>query len=121
MATPRKPRKKKPTATRAQYSDRSFWATVKRSAKAIGESTLTTAFTLYNTFNDDKTPIWAKTVVGGAIAYLILPLDAIPDYLPVIGFVDDAGALAAASATVAAHITPTHKREGKRQMEEFFS
>src|SRR5438093_2014813 len=100
MPTRRKPSKRRPTAKVPKYSDRSFWTTVKHSARAIGDSTLTTAFTLYNTFNDDRTPTWAKTVIGGAIAYLILPTDLIPDYLPVVGFTDDAGALAAAAATV---------------------
>jgi uncharacterized membrane protein YkvA (DUF1232 family) len=30
-----------------------------------------------------------KLFVGGIIAYLILPLDIIPDFIPVIGYVDD--------------------------------
>jgi uncharacterized membrane protein YkvA (DUF1232 family) len=45
----------------------------------------------------------------GAIAYFILPLDFIPDMLPVLGFTDDAAILATAIRLVATHITPDHR------------
>jgi uncharacterized membrane protein YkvA (DUF1232 family) len=122
MATPKKKHKaKKSTPKEAKFSDRSFWSTVKQYAKSIGESALTTAFTLKNAFHDESTPTWAKTVIGGALAYLILPIDAIPDVIPIVGFTDDIGALAAAGATVATYITDEHKREAEEQVENLFS
>jgi uncharacterized membrane protein YkvA (DUF1232 family) len=39
----------------------------------------------------------------------VLPLDAIPDVLPVIGFTDDAAVLATAIRLVAGSITPAHR------------
>ena len=38
---------------------------------------------------DKKTPILAKILVLGAIAYIILPADVIPDLIPVLGKIDD--------------------------------
>ena len=50
-----------------------------------------------------------KGTLIGAIAYFVLPTDAIPDFLPVIGFTDDAAVLAAAIKLVADHIGPLHR------------
>ena len=47
---------------------------------------------------DRATPLHVKATLVGAIAYFVLPVDAIPDVLPVIGFTDDAAVLAAAHA-----------------------
>jgi uncharacterized membrane protein YkvA (DUF1232 family) len=37
-----------------------------------------------------KTPFGAKAIIGGAVLYGILPFDIVPDFLPVIGLMDDA-------------------------------
>ena len=61
---------------------------------------------LYYTLQDPegKVPAWAKAVVIGALGYLISPLDAIPDFIPGVGFVDDLAVLAGAIATIASNI-----------------
>ena len=39
---------------------------------------------------DSRVPIWPKLVIPGlALAYLIIPLDLISDFIPVLGQVDD--------------------------------
>jgi uncharacterized membrane protein YkvA (DUF1232 family) len=39
---------------------------------------------------DERTPARAKIFLGLAIAYLCMPFDLIPDFIPVIGHLDDA-------------------------------
>ncbi|WP_082233298.1 YkvA family protein [Halobacillus massiliensis] len=39
--------------------------------------------------NYDKAPKRAVTAILGGIIYLVVPLDAIPDFIPVLGLVDD--------------------------------
>jgi uncharacterized membrane protein YkvA (DUF1232 family) len=38
---------------------------------------------------DDRVPTRKKVFVGAMVTYLILPLDIIPDFIPVIGHLDD--------------------------------
>lgn len=40
-------------------------------------------------FKDSRVPLAEKAILVGAIAYVISPLDLIPDVIPVIGQVDD--------------------------------
>jgi uncharacterized membrane protein YkvA (DUF1232 family) len=63
---------------------------------------------------DAATPMRVKAVLMAAIAYFILPVDAIPDLLAGLGFTDDASVLAAAIAMVGSHITQTHRETAKR-------
>jgi len=65
---------------------------------------------------DKSTPLHVKATLVGAIAYFILPMDAIPDVLPVIGFTDDAAVLAAALRLVASHITPEHRTVAREKL-----
>jgi uncharacterized membrane protein YkvA (DUF1232 family) len=46
----------------------------------------------------------------------VLPLDAIPDVLPVIGFTDDAAVLATAIKLVANHIRPAHREAARNAL-----
>lgn len=47
---------------------------------------------------DGGVSVWRKLLVVGAALYLVMPFDAIPDMLPVVGWLDDVGVLAAVAA-----------------------
>ena len=74
-----------------QYSDASFWEKLKQYAVVAGREVVETALKLFYCMQDADTPKWAKTVIGGALLYFIMPVDAVPDFLPG-GYVDDLGA-----------------------------
>ena len=67
---------------------------------------------------DRDTPTHVKMTLVAAIAYFVLPVDAIPDFLPVIGFTDDAAVLATAIKLVTNHITPRHREQAKIKLTE---
>lgn len=58
---------------------------------------------------DRATPLQVKGTLVGAIAYFVLPFDMAPDFLPVLGFTDDAAVLMTALKVVASHIKPEHR------------
>ena len=102
-------------------NDESFWQKIKSIAKMVGKvirDVIRHALTLYHAFRDNDTPSWAKTVISGALLYFVSPVDAIPDALPG-GFTDDLAVLAAAAATVAAHIKPEHKARAQAWINDF--
>lgn len=63
---------------------------------------------------DRQTPAAVRYTLIGALAYFILPFDALPDMLPLFGFADDASLLSAALLSVGASITDAH-REAARE------
>ena len=98
---------------------RRFWRKARRVAASVPFSgELLAAY--YCAF-DRATPLPVKASLVGALAYFVLPADAIPDVLPVLGFTDDAAVLAAAIKLVASHIRPEHRDAAKDKLEEFSS
>lgn len=57
---------------------------------------------------DRNTPLHVKTALVGTLAYFVLPADLVPDFLPALGYADDAASLAVTLRLVAAHILPVH-------------
>lgn len=45
--------------------------------------------TVFLALKDNKTPLIAKVVAGITVAYALSPIDLIPDFIPVLGYLDD--------------------------------
>ena len=105
----------------AEYTDNSFWDKLKNYALAAGRDVVEKALTLYYCHQDRDTPAWARKVIVGALAYFILPTDAIPDLIPGAGYTDDLGALALAVALLAANIKDEHVRLARQKLAQWFS
>ncbi|MSO66276.1 MAG: DUF1232 domain-containing protein [Pseudolabrys sp.] len=94
---------------------RSFWRKTRRVIAHIpfAEDLLAAYYCAF----DRHTPLQVKATLVGAIAYFVLPIDAIPDLLPVLGFTDDAAVLAAAIKLVSSHILPTHRDAARNKLD----
>lgn len=99
------------------YSAPRLWRTLKRASIIAGRKTLLTALILFYCLQDSDTPTWAKGVIIGALGYLVLPTDLIPDLIPGAGYGDDWGALVAALGTVAAYVKDEHKTKASAQVD----
>jgi uncharacterized membrane protein YkvA (DUF1232 family) len=102
------------------FSQQGFWQKLGPRARSIGRDTLEKALYLYYAVQSPLTPKWAKRVIYGALGYFILPLDAIPDLAPLVGYTDDLGVLAAALATVSFYITPDVKTQAQAKLSQWF-
>ena len=101
-----------------EYSDSSFWSKIKKILGSVGGEVIYNALLLYYVMEDENTPIIHKTLIIGALGYLILPIDIIPDFIPVVGYADDCGALAATIKIVLDSITPAIRVKANEKFKE---
>jgi uncharacterized membrane protein YkvA (DUF1232 family) len=104
----------------AAYSDNSFWDKLKHFAKAAGAEVVEKALLLYYAAQEEKAPAWAKGTIAAALGYFIVPLDAIPDVVPGVGYADDLGVLVLAIAAVARYINDDVRAKARGKMDDWF-
>ena len=68
---------------------------------------------VYYCARDPATPTSAKALLMAALAYFVMPFDAIPDVLAGVGFTDDAAVIAAVLALVGRNLKPVHKAQAQ--------
>ena len=93
-----------------------FWA--KAAALAARLPFAEDLLTAYYCAFDRNTPIQVRAALLGALAYFVMPIDTMPDVLPVLGFADDAAVLAAALRLVVAHIRPEHRAAARDTLDQ---
>ena len=96
------------------YSDERLRAKLARYAIAAGREVVEKALWLYYASRRPDVPRWARLTIYAALAYFILPLDAIPDLAPIAGYTDDLSVLAFAVCTVATYIDDGVKARTRR-------
>jgi len=67
---------------------------------------------------DPATPSKVRATVLAALAYFVLPLDIVPDFLVGVGFGDDATILMAALAMVRSHMREDHYQAARDALED---
>ena len=58
---------------------------LRQRARALKKDT----YAIYFACRDPRTPWYAKLLAGGIVAYALSPIDLIPDFVPILGYVDD--------------------------------
>ena len=102
------------------YSDERLRDKLARYAIAAGREVVEKALWLYYASRRPDVPRWARLTIYAALAYFILPLDAIPDFAPLIGYNDDLGALSAALLTLARYVDDEVKAKARRRLQKWF-
>ncbi|MGE5147665.1 MAG: YkvA family protein [Candidatus Eiseniibacteriota bacterium] len=93
-----------------------FWDKARRTLGRV--PFLDDAVAAYFCVLDRETPVRVRAILLGALAYFVLPSDAIPDILPGLGFTDDAAVLLAALTAVGPHIKPRHRESAARALKQ---
>ena len=66
---------------------------------------------------DTKTPRKVRGVLLAGLAYFILPIDFVPDFIIGLGFSDDATVLMTAFGLVSQYVKPHHKEKAREALE----
>ncbi len=92
-----------------------FWKTLRKAASQFPQSQEIIAS--YYCALDPKTPGKVRGILLAALAYFILPIDMVPDFLPMIGYSDDMAVFTAAIAMVQSNITDGHRQAAKNALD----
>lgn len=94
--------------------DKNFWKKLLRMAGRVPFAEELAA--AYFCATDPLTPTRVKAILIAALAYFVIPTDAIPDFVAGLGFTDDAAVLATAIGLVSGYIKPSHHERARRAL-----
>jgi len=94
---------------------RRFWIKLRQVARRIPftEDLLAAYYCAF----DRETPHHVRASLIGALAYFVLPFDAIPDMMFALGYADDMAVLAGVLRLVATHIKPEHREAARAALD----
>ena len=104
----------------SEFSPEKLWEKIKGHAKKVGCEGIRSALRLFYALDNPSMPLKTKMVIYGALGYFISPIDVIPDFIPVVGFTDDIGVLAAAVVMAASYIDAEAKAKADAKLAGWF-
>ena len=102
------------------FSDSFFWKKLQKKVKKIGMKVTYAALLCYYVLKSPDVSRKDKAKIYGALGYFILPLDLIPDYVPMMGYTDDLSALLYCLHSIWKNITPEIERQAREQLYRWF-
>jgi uncharacterized membrane protein YkvA (DUF1232 family) len=90
---------------------RGFWPKIRKTAALVPFAS--EALAVWYCARDEETPASAKGMMLAALAYFVMPFDAIPDVIAGLGYTDDAAVFAAVLSLVGRHLKPRHRAAGR--------
>lgn len=103
-----------------KFSVGKFWKKLLHLAVHAGTKAVYSALLLFYAYRRKETPAWAKSIILGALGYLLTPIDAIPDLSPIIGYTDDIGVLSFGLVTIAGYINDEVRGNARKQLSRWF-
>ena len=100
------------------YSENKLTSKLRKVAKRLGGKALEAALTLYYVLRSPSISTADKAKIYGVLGYFILPIDIIPDLLPMIGYADDISALFWVMNMVWKNITPDVRDQARAKAAE---
>ena len=102
------------------YEENAFWEKLQKFARKAGIKVSYAALLLYYVLKSPTTSGKDRAKIIGALGYFILPIDLIPDFIPVAGYTDDLAALVWGVYCVIKSITPEVKANAAAKLHEWF-
>lgn len=93
--------------------EREFFRKLVQALSRLNRDVALRLLTGFYALRDPDVPRSAKAGFLAVLLYFINPFDLIPDIAPVIGYLDDAGVLAAAWTYLGQYVTDAHRRQAE--------
>ena len=103
-----------------KFSPTDFVDKVARIAKRAGAKLVYAALILYYTLQSDNVSKADKALIVGALGYMISPLDAVPDAIPIVGLTDDLAVLVYVLKKVWVNVEPEIKDKARARLSKWF-
>ncbi len=103
------------------FKERQLWNKLKRFAQSAGVKTVYSVLLLFYAFQRKDTPVWAKNIILGSLAYFLSPLDFVPDLTPIFGFTDDFGVLSFGLVTIACYVDAEVRQKARERLSSWFN
>lgn len=94
------------TKKEKSFSEPKLWQKLNKVARKVGMKVVYPVVLLYYLFKSNEVPLKAKSLIVGALSYFILPIDALPDFLPLLGYTDDLSILVATVKNLIKYVSP---------------
>jgi uncharacterized membrane protein YkvA (DUF1232 family) len=92
-----------------------FWSKLKRNLARIPKADEVVA--AYYAAFDANTPFRTKAMLLAALAYFVMPIDVVPDFILGLGFTDDMTVLLTAFGLIRSNVTDEHREKARATVE----
>ncbi|RVT92326.1 DUF1232 domain-containing protein [Rhodovarius crocodyli] len=98
-----------------------FMSRLRSGMRRIGGPAVLQLLQLWVAARANGTPLTMKAALWGALGYFVMPMDAVPDAIPLAGFGDDVAVIAAALALAHRAISPEVQARAAELFSRLFS
>ncbi len=93
-----------------------LWRLLRRAGRSVARP----AIECLELVLDAQTPLQVRLTMVAALTYLLMPLDLIPDFIPVAGFGDDVVAMTALLGLYRTHMSEAVRARAQRRLDQWF-
>lgn len=102
------------------FLESKLWKKLNKVALRVGMKVVYPVVLLYYLFKSKDVPLRAKSLIIGALTYFIMPLDGLPDFLPILGYTDDLSLLIATLSQMKKYVNPEILGLTRTKIEQWF-
>ncbi|MBI5915253.1 MAG: DUF1232 domain-containing protein [Bacteroidetes bacterium] len=103
-----------------QFSENRLFQKLQTYTRQAGLKVVYSALLMFYAFRRKETPLWARRIIIGVLGYFIMPIDALPDLTPIIGYTDDLGVLSFGLVTIAAFVNDEVRINARKKLKDWF-
>jgi len=92
---------------KVKFVEDNLWTKLERAGKKITFAKDIKALFYY--MRDSYVPLYRKAIVVAGLIYFIVPLDAVPDFAPIVGYLDDLGVITSLLRYLGKELVPYYK------------